>query len=377
MNGSRFIRSLTVAASLLLSISLIAACGSSDTDPGGTGSGSSESASSAEATTLVKKWETRPTSVGITEPVKNAIAGGKSIAYIHCGIPACDENFDHYQEAAKVLGWTVKKYQTDGSPESAVAAFQQVVADKPDGVITIGFPKSLYGKQLKELEAATIPVIARSVTDAAGDGLTLVYDDAEAFEPEGEILSAWITDDSNGKANTVYADLPAYDILESIHTSFERNYKQLCASCAIDTLDIPITSVGKDVPERIVAYLRAHPDVNYLVFAISDLNVGVPAALAQAGLADKVKIIVNKGDPQNYSYLASGQMDAIVGVHNDEVDWAVFDAFARIFNGESIAPNESAVFPFWLITEDNLPSADKTFPLVENYQDQFKKLWNK
>ena len=60
-----------------------------------------------------------------------------------------------------------------------------------------------------------------------------------------------------------------------------------------------MTSLGRDAPDRIVSYLRSHPQVSYVVLSVSNaLGAGLPAALRAAGLADKVKIVGQSGDSQ-------------------------------------------------------------------------------
>jgi ribose transport system substrate-binding protein len=55
--------------------------------------------------------------------------------------------------------------------------------------------------------------------------------------------------------------------------------------------------------------------------------------------------------------------------------WA--DALARLFTGQSIDVDRKAQLPYMLITKDNLISTGGDFPLVANYQAQWKKLWGK
>jgi ribose transport system substrate-binding protein len=172
-------------------------------------------------------------------------------------------------------------------------------------------------------------------------------------------------------------DLPVYNILKPVREYFEQNYAKLCTGCKLDKIDIPITAIGKDVPDRVVSYLRAHPDINYVAYSLGALNVGVPAALRQAGLANKVKLIVNVGDAENYQYIASGQTHAAMAFSNVDQTWVWADALARLFTGQSIDVDRKAQLPYMLITKDNLISTGSEFPLVKDYQQQWKKLWGK
>ena len=341
---------------------------------------SSSASSSGELTTadkLAAQWAQRPTQIPVSQPIGKPIPAGKRIDFINCGVTACTSLYNNLSAAAKTLGWTVKQINTQGTPESVQAAWKQAVNDKPDAVVASGFPRAVFSQQLKQLQQMKIPVIESSTDDVEGGGIDLILSKPKDLGPEGQILASWITKDSGGKANTLYVDLPVYNILKPVRQYFEQNYAKLCAGCKLDKIDIPITAIGKDVPDRVVSYLRAHPNVNYVAYSLGALNVGVPAALRQAGLANKVKLIVNVGDAENYQYIASGQTHAAMAFSNVDQTWVWADALARLFTGQPIDVDRKAHLPYMLITKDNLISTGSEFPLVANYQEQWKKLWGK
>jgi ribose transport system substrate-binding protein len=354
----------------------VTACGSS-----GTSSTANSAASStgqlSTADKLAAQWAQRPTQIPVSQPVSKPIPTGKQIDFINCGVTACTSLYKNLSDAAQTLGWTVKQLNTQGTPESVQAAWKQAVNDKPDAVVASGFPRAVFSQQLKQLQQMKIPVIESSTDDVEGGGIDLILSKPNDLGPEGQILASWITKDSGAKAHTLYVDLPVYNILKPVREYFEQNYAKLCAGCKLDKIDIPITAIGKDVPDRVVSYLRAHPDINYVAYSLGALNVGVPAALRQAGLANKVKLIVNVGDAENYQYIASGQTHAAMAFSNVDQTWVWADALARLFTGQPIDVDRKAHLPYMLITKDNLISTGSEFPLVKDYQQQWKKLWGK
>ena len=355
----------------------VTACGSSGTSSTASSSSASSNVELTTADKLAAQWAQRPTQIPVSQPIGKPIPAGKRIDFINCGVTACTSLYNNLSDAAKTLGWTVKQINTQGTPESVQAAWKQAVNDKPDAVVASGFPRAVFSQQLKQLQQMKIPVIESSTDDVEGGGIDLILSKPKDLGPEGQILASWITKDSGGKANTLYVDLPVYNILKPVRQYFEQNYAKLCAGCKLDKIDIPITAIGKDVPDRVVSYLRAHPNVNYVAYSLGALNVGVPAALRQAGLANKVKLIVNVGDAENYQYIASGQTHAAMAFSNVDQTWVWADALARLFTGQSIDVDRKAHLPYMLITKNNLISTGSEFPLVANYQEQWKKLWGK
>src|SRR6202007_2884686 len=100
---------------------------------------------------LTKQLEVPFTSVGITTPVKGTIPGGKHIAIMVCGQPACDINYTYMAAGAKALGWTTTKYVAGPTPDKNQAAWNLVVQKAPSAVISIGFPQALLAQPGKEL----------------------------------------------------------------------------------------------------------------------------------------------------------------------------------------------------------------------------------
>ena len=132
-----------------------------------------------------------------------------------------------------------------------------------------------------------------------------------------------------------------------------------------------------DAPDRIVSYLRSHPQTNHVVLSVSNaLGAGLPAALRAAGLADKVEIVGQSGDSQTFQDLQSGNIKAVVPYDYYTVDYLMLDALARHFAGAPLADGQP---PLWTVTAENMPEAATKglFPVVPSYRDEFKKLWGK
>ncbi|MGP4043159.1 substrate-binding domain-containing protein [Streptomyces sp. 2A115] len=373
----RAVRRALTAIVPVTALLALTACGG-DTTPAADASQAAAAAADspglAEARAAAEKYSERPTRIPVTKPVGKDIPTGKKIDFILCGVQSCKDLADFFTAGAKELGWTVKQIATQGTPESVQAAYEQALRDKPDAVVASGFPRAVYAKQLAQLKAADIPVIQSNADDVVGDGISLLKNGPMDVGVQGEMIASWVVSDSSAKANAVYFDLPAYTILKPVKMAFAAKYKEWCEGCALDTVDVPITSVGKDMPDRVVSYLRSHPKVTHVVFSLGLLNVGVPAALKAAGITGK-HIIVNVGDAQSYQYIQGGQTDGAMALNSHETAWIQVDALARHFTGQSMAVDQKALLPNMLVTKDNLPSADGDFPLVEDYQAQFKALW--
>ncbi|MFI1359357.1 sugar ABC transporter substrate-binding protein [Streptomyces sp. NPDC020898] len=373
----RAVRRTLTAIVPITALLALAACGTGATPAADSSEAAvSDSPGLAAAEEAAEEYSQRPTQIPLTDPVGKQIPKGKTIDYILCGVQSCKDLADFFTSGAEELGWKVNQIATQGTPESVQAAYEQSLRNKPDAVISSGFPRAVYAKQLAKLKEADIPVIQSNADDVLGDGLSLLKNGPEEVKTNGEILASWVVSDSKAKANTVYFNLPAYTILKPVQDGFEGKYKEWCDGCALDVVDVPITAVGKDMPDRVVSYLRSHPKVTHVVYSLGLLNVGVPAALKTAGITT-TRTIVNVGDPQNYQYIDSGLTDAALALNSHEMAWIMVDALAHHFTGQPMDTAQKAVVTNMLVTKENLPSADEDFPLIVDYQKQFKALWGK
>ena len=210
---------------------------------------------------------------------------GKKITFISCGVEACAVQGPILKEAASKLGWSVTEVGTDGSPEKVQGAFDAAIRDGADAVIINAADKDALAKQLADAKDAGVEFVTCCSLGKQGTDFLFNIATPEQNAPIGEMLAAKVVEDSGGKANSVYVNVSAFAILAAVGETFNKKYAELCPDCKTDTLDIPLTALGKDVPDRIVSYLRSHPDVNYIVLSESgSTSPGLTAALRAAGL---------------------------------------------------------------------------------------------
>ena len=361
----------TLAAALFVA----AGCGSSSNDSSGASSSQASgdvSAGLAKAEAVVKQASARPSTIGITKPIGKAVPAGKKLAFISCGVEACNVQGKIIAQGAKDLGWTASMIATDGSPEKLQGAFDTALRNGADAVILNAVNRAAVAKQIAEAKKKGVAFVTCCSIEKTGDGILYNTSTADQNDEIGTDLAAQVIADTKGKANTLYVNISAFQILANLGTSFKQSYQAYCAACSIASIDIPLTSLGKDAPDRIVSYLRSHPKVNYVVLSVSDaLGTGLPAALQAAGLGGKVKIVGQGGGTQIFQYISGGQVQSIVPFDYYAVDYLMLDALARHFAG---APIEKTAPPRWLMGKTGLPSTSDLFPVVADYRDQFLKL---
>jgi ABC-type sugar transport system substrate-binding protein len=361
----------TVAAAVAL---LAAGCGSSGGSNDASSAAGSSSADVSEARQTMTQAMQRPASITVSKPIGKKVPTGKKIVFISCGVAQCALQGKIVAQTAGLLGWTSSTIATDGSPTQIQEAYETAIRQDVDAIVTTAASRDAIAAQIPKLKAKGIVVANASSTDPVSPPFIYNTSTPEQNARIGKYLAAAIVADSNGKANTLYVDIPAFTILGALGESFKQDHRSFCPDCGFAKIDVALPRLG-DSPNIIVSYLRSHPDVNYVALSVTDaLGTGLPAALKAAGLTD-VKIVGQGGDPTAFQALAQGQMLALVPFDYFSSDSQMVDALARHFAG---VPVERTALPLWLVTKSNLPREyTQLFPNVPDYKSQFLALWGK
>lgn len=354
-------------------MSVLAACG-------GSSSGDDENSAEVDqaglqaARDMVAEFSKQPTTIPNDEPIDQPIPTGKNITFLSCGTSTCNLEADIIKEATDALGWNLTSIANDGTPEQIKAGWQQILREKPDGVIYTATPVAAFKSELDEASAMGIEVVACCTTDPAdGEKLDFVIGTPEQSERPGTLMANYIIDQSDGEGQAVFVNLSAFEIIQSIKKGFDTAMADNCPACSSEELDIPITALGKDVPDRIVSYLRANPDVKYVALSVDGaLGAGLPAAIKAAGLQD-VTVVGEGPDETTLQYISSGQQNATVTFPYYEEMFSLVDALARRFAG--VPDEETIEVPDWLVTADTLPTDTEIFPVVADVREQYFALW--
>jgi ABC-type sugar transport system substrate-binding protein len=360
---------------------LVAACGSPA--PGGGqgagGSGSSGRSAFPAAAAANAKFEQRPVSIGITQPVGKPIPKGKVIDFIQCGVPACAVEGDILESAARLLGWKLARINAGTSPEQIANAYQQAASSKPDAVIGSGYPRVLFNSELQKLASMHIPVLEAFVADSPGNGLTAVVAGHQLNLIQGREVADYILANSTAKAMTIGAVVPPeFPNIVVEKQSMTATVRQQCPSCTVKVLSVPVTSIGSDLPSRVTSFLTANPGIHWLWDGYDDMVTGMPTALKGAGLS-AIRIVTISMNGTVASYISQGDFVRTgIGTSFPEVYWREIDLLARYFTGQPYGVDlNDATLPYWTITKSSLPpnAGSPDFANVVNYREQFMKLW--
>jgi ribose transport system substrate-binding protein len=339
-------------------------------------SSSSETAFPAAAKAN-EEFEERPTTVGIEKPVGKPIPKGKTIDFIQCGVPACKTEGEIFESAAGALGWTIKSINAGTTPEEIKAAYDQAIKDEPDAVLGSGYPRALFEPELAQLKAKNIPVVEFFVEEKPGNGITAVIGGIGTTEIQGKMMADFILSQSTDESMEIGSvNAKGFETVTATIESVKKTFEEECSGCSVKTLEAPLTSIGKDLPQRIASFLTANPGIEWTTVGYNDMVTGLPTALKGAGV-ENAKLTTVNINKSIAPYMENGEyLEATMGTSFYEVYWRGIDLLARLFAGVEYAEDEDdSTLPYWTITQESLPNSEEEFPVVEDYEAQFEKLW--
>jgi ABC-type sugar transport system substrate-binding protein len=313
------------------------------------------------------------------EPLNGPVPEGINVVNLQCDIPTCAGYSKTFQEIGKKYNWKVKTivFKT-GQPQDAMT--QAVNTPGVEYVNISGVTTSIIKPQLKIATEKGIKVI-KGEDPGPAEPPTVPVAISTAIgnsENAAEGLMNWIINDSGGKADVVVIGLPEIPTVQPTPKTAERVAKESCPECHVE--ELPLT--GEELaagtgPAKVVAYLQAHPETNYVWGAFGNLTLGVPQAIKTAGYAEKVKVVSMNGiEPAEAQALANGEMAAYNVSAQGEYSTMAADAIMRDKLGMKFPTKVYEEAPQnWLCTPETAEECGEWETFPEGYIDGFYELW--
>jgi ribose transport system substrate-binding protein len=357
----------------------VAACGGgSSSSSSATTSTGSPAATGGAGTTAAKKvvapYIGQPSPFPVTEKLKEIPQGAKYV-YVDLGTPASAVFWLFLQEAAKTMGVQIERVKAGTAANTTSAAFDTVVAMKPDGVIVPAISIQLWSKQLKELQDAGIPVVTSAVAEAEKYGIESPQSAEPYAELVGRLMAAYIPAEMNPEANVVFYGIPEFPLSPVIEEAFSNELESVCPGCSVRTADIPVASIASTAPNLVVSDLQANPDTDVAVFSSDSAEAGLPAALKAAGI--EIETIGDLPVPENLQYLKEGKETAALAYDVPVASWALLDQVVRESIGQKLSGPEAEGIPVlqFLRQEDITFDPTKGWTGYPEYAERFAELW--
>jgi ribose transport system substrate-binding protein len=367
-------------ATLVLALT-VAACGSDSGSSSSSSSGGSTSAGGgagvAKAAAQLKQYQATPTQITIKGQLKGAPPTGKTLVMLGTNDPNNQKLQKSLKNLAAMAKWNYEVVSYDpANPATFNAAIDTAITKKANYVAEAGIP--LTPAMIKKVQDAGAKWVLTSVHPAEVTPGGPIIVNANAYANDalmGKVLADFFVADSKGKGNVIIEHVPAYPILGGFTDGFQKEVKALCPGCKvqIQEITIPDLTAGK-VPSVMVSALRKNPDANYVAFDVGPFANGIDAALAAAGLSNKVKVIGQAADEAGIAALKTGKQVAWTGFDPVYSTYVMMDAMFRDSLGMPIDAKAAGLQTTQILTKDNVGDIS-TWSEPKDALAQFKALW--
>lgn len=329
-----------------------------------------------EAADLVPSYTSNPTSIIIDVPLSKEAPKGIKVASITNNTALALALQAGVTEAGGILGWDVKNITSALDPESTIAAMQEAIDWGANAITISGVEKDAIADQLKQCADKGIYVVTTAAMSAPGDGFTdTSIAGQKQLDEWGKMVAAYVVGTTQGGANIANYQLTMYPILVQFDKSFTANVGTWCPECKIAAFPQQLADIGTKTPAAVVANMQADPAINYNVYDLGALMIGVDPALKEAGLEAGGAGLT--ADATTIQGIKDGTQDAWTGYPLAIVGFRAIDSIARLEIGDALQTD--ALLPTQLVTPDNVNDIvldkDGNYVGVKDYAAQFKALW--
>lgn len=202
---------------------------------------------------------------------------------------------------------------------------------------------------LKACEEAGIPVIAfnTAVKDATLVKSTVVSDNYAA----GQLCAKALAEALDGKGKVVEVTYSTTEVCYNRQKGFEDEIKNYPDIEILQTRDVEKPRADYSQPVM-VDFINANPELTG-VFTINDPSArGAIAALKEAGMIDKVKVVSVDGSDEGKGFIRAGEMVASAAQNPAKIGSTCIETAYKILSGEQV--DEKIIIEMSIITKDNV-----------------------
>ncbi|WP_426518175.1 sugar ABC transporter substrate-binding protein [Diaminobutyricibacter sp. McL0618] len=365
----------------------MAACSGAGASSSTTAGTAADAAGFKTAAAKVATYRKVPTSIGITQPIGKPIPSNKTVVLIGAGQGGSGTilTYNGFKDAAKLMGWNVKEIQPQQpTPQLLQQALNQASQLNPDLLVISAVDVAPIETQLKEFQSKGVPIVSTTGADPTGGVLTLQLMGVDGLSKLAQAVGDKSLADMGAPGTVGMVGIQGYKIINDYSKSYKSEVNKLCPSCQVKSMELPLTSLGTTAGSDIVNWLRANPDIKSLFVGWDGMDANLFSAAKQAGVTLPKTYSVALV-PENLTTLSAGTLTASTPMDTTELGWRLADAAARIFTDQTASALDQDVkyerAVLWDKEYGNIPQSapsDGSYPpVVANYQDQYKKIWDK
>ncbi|MDP4503478.1 substrate-binding domain-containing protein [Nonomuraea turcica] len=304
---------------------------------------------------------------------------GKGVVFVASTMtnPGVAGTADGVREAARTIGWRVRVIDGQGTPAGIRSALGQAIALRPSGIVIGGFDPNSVAQQVKQADAAGIPLVGWHATPSPGPSVNpkLFTNVTSRVEDVARISAYWIIATSNGDADVVIFTDSSIPFAEN-KSQLIRKTLQSCSGVKVLAYEnIPLPDTGSRMPVVTSSLLSRFGERWTHSVAINDVYFAdaAPAlrAAGRKGGGPPYAIGAGDGDPSAFQRIRARQFQqATVPEPLNAQGSQIIDELNRAFAGR---PPSGYVTPVHLTTTGNVGNSTSWEP--RGYREAYRRIW--
>ncbi|WP_429454728.1 substrate-binding domain-containing protein [Paraburkholderia sp. WC7.3g] len=290
---------------------------------------------------------------------------------------------DGVLEAARVMGWSVKIFDSGGAADLRLKMLANALASSPDGLIIAGGDARVLLPGLRPFAERSTPIVGWHVATQPGPvpGTPVAMNVSTDPLEVARVTALAAIVQSGGHAGVVIFTDSSFRIARDKADTMAAIVRA-CSGCTLlEVRDMPISHSQELMPGATRALLARYGPRWTCALAINDIyfDYAVPV-LTQAGMPNDAMIMLSAGDGSESAFLRIRTGTFQTGTVADPLNlhgWQLVDEMNRLFAGESVT---RYVSPVHLVTADNIARDGGNRLLYDpdnDYRDIYRRIWQR
>ncbi len=290
---------------------------------------------------------------------------------------------DGVLEATRVIGWSVKIFDSGGTADMRLKMLANALESRPDGLVIAGGDARALLPGLRPFAERNIPIVGWHVAARAGPvpGTPVAMNVSTNPLEVARVTALAAIVQSGGHAGVVIFTDISYRIAQDKADAMAAVVRA-CSDCTLlEVRDLAISRSEELMPDTTRALLARYGRRWTCALAINDIYFDYAApVLTQAGMPNAAMAMLSAGDGSESAFLRirtgtfqTGTVAEPLNLHG----WQLVDELNRLFAGEDVT---GYVSPVHLVTADNIAKdgGDRLlYDPANGYRDIYRRIWQR
>src|SRR3954453_21430413 len=310
---------------------------------------------------------------GAAFDAKKAVAG-KTLLSIPASssIPFVQTLQNGVKALAPQVGMKFLDWPNQGTPVQWVQGMNAGLNRKGAAInLMAGINPASVGPQVRQAQAAKIPVIASHLYDIDDTPPSGVDSLPIPYEKAGRLLADWVVDKTGAKGDTLVVKIDEVPATKPMMKGIDAVFQAACPdACHVTTINVAIADVATKIQPQVQSALTKNPKIKYVIALYDSAEAPfVVSAVKAAAASGRVKVVTFNGTPSVLKLVKSGDVEMDIAEQLDWTSYAILDQAMRLIGGLQAVKDPNV--PLRVFDQSNVDEAGGNAKTAEGFGDSY------